>query len=159
MDEGFEVLTLMQTGKARIFPVVLVDKPGGTYWETWLDFLRGHLLRQNLISEDDFNFMQLCDSVECAVEHIVRFYHNYHSSRWVGGRLVLRLQGALSQQLVEQMNTEFDDVFASGKFVQSGALPEETGEPDIAHLPRLVFQPRRRNFGRLRQVIDAVNRE
>jgi uncharacterized protein (TIGR00730 family) len=159
MDEGFEVLTLMQTGKARIFPVVLVDKPGGNYWQTWLDFLRGHLLRQNLISEDDFNFMHLCDSVECAVEHIVRFYHNYHSSRWVGGRLVLRLQRPLSQTLVEQMNTEFADVFTSGKFEQGAALPEETGEPDIAHLPRLVFQPRRRNFGRLRKVIDAVNRE
>lgn len=159
MDEGFEVLTLMQTGKARIFPVVLVDKPGGNYWQTWLDFLRGHLLRQHLISEDDFNLLVQCESVEGAVEHIVRFYHNYHSSRWVGGRLVLRLQRPLSQTLTEQMNTEFADVFASGKFEQSGALPEESGEPDIAHLPRLVFQPRRRNFGRLRQVIDAVNRE
>src|SRR5450432_2791203 len=100
MDEGFEVLTLMQTGKARIFPVVLVDKPGGTYWQTWLEFLRGHLLKLRLISEDDFNFLHHCESVECAVEHIVHFYHNYHSSRWVGPRLVLRLQRALSQKLI-----------------------------------------------------------
>ncbi len=159
MDEGFEVLTLMQTGKARIFPIVLVDKPGGTYWQTWLAFLRGHLLKLNLISEDDFNLLIHCDSVECAVEHIVRFYTNFHSSRWVGGRLVLRLQRPLSAQLIEKMNTEFDDVLASGKFAQSGALPEESGEPDLAHLPRLVFQPKRKNFGRLRTVIDAVNRE
>ncbi len=159
MDEGFEVLTLMQTGKARIFPVVLVDKPGGTYWQTWLAFLRGHLLKLGLISEDDFNFLHHCESVECAVEHIVHFYSNYHSSRWVGGRLVLRLQRPLSQKLIEHMDTEFNDVFASGKFVQSAALPEESNEPNIAHLPRLVFQPRRRNFGRLRKVIDAVNRE
>ncbi len=159
MDEGFEVLTLMQTGKARIFPVVLVDKPGGTYWQTWLDFLRGHLLKLHLISADDFHFLHHCESVECAVEHIARFYHNFHSSRWVGSRLVMRLQRPLSQQLIEHMDTEFDDVFASGKFVQSGPLPEEAGEPDLAHLPRLVFQPRRRNFGRLRRVIDAVNQE
>jgi|694.fasta_scaffold05492_17 hypothetical protein len=159
MDEGFEVLTLMQTGKARIFPFVLVDKPGGTYWQTWLAFLRGHLLKLGLVSEDDFNFLHHCETVECAVEHIAHFYSNYHSSRWVGGKLVIRLQHPLSQKLVEKMDTEFDDVLASGKFVQSAALPEESSEPDIAHLPRLVFQPRRRNFGRLRSVIDAVNRE
>ena len=159
MDEGFEVLTLMQTGKARIFPFVLVDKPGGTYWQTWLAFLRGHLLKLSLVSEDDFNFLHHCETVECAVEHIAHFYSNYHSSRWVGGKLVIRLQHPLSQKLVEKMDTEFDDVLASGKFVQSAALPEESSEPDIAHLPRLVFQPRRRNFGRLRSVIDAVNRE
>ena len=159
MDEGFEVLTLMQTGKSRIFPVVLVDKPGGTYWQTWLAFLRGHLLKLRLISEDDFNFLHHCETVECAVEHIVHFYHNYHSSRWVGGRLVLRLHRPLSQKLIEHMDTEFNDVLGSGKFLQSGALPEESGEPDIADLPRLVFLPRRRNFGRLRKVIDAVNRE
>ncbi len=159
MDEGFEVLTLMQTGKARIFPFVLVDKPGGTYWQTWLDFLRGHLLKLHLISEDDFNFLHHCESVECAVEHIVHFYHNYHSSRWVGGRFVIRMQRPLSRPLVEKLDTEFDDVLATGKFTQNGALPEESGEPDIAHLPRLVFTPKRRNFGRLRAVIDAVNRE
>jgi uncharacterized protein (TIGR00730 family) len=159
MDEGFEVLTLMQTGKARIFPLVLVDKPGGTYWQTWLQFLRDHLLRLHLISSDDFNLLLHCDSVECAVEHIVRFYHNFHSSRWVGSRLVMRLQRALPEKKIEWMDTEFDDVLASGKFVQCGALPEEAGEPELAHLPRLVFQPRRRNFGRLRKVIDAVNQE
>jgi uncharacterized protein (TIGR00730 family) len=159
MDEGFEVLTLMQTGKARIFPVVLVDKPGGTYWQTWLDFLRGHLLKLKLISLDDFHFLHQCKSVGCAVDHIVQFYRNFHSYRWVGGRLVMRLQQALSQKKIEHMDTEFDDVLASGKFVQCEALPEEANEPDLAHLPRLVFQPRRRNFGRLRKVIDAVNEE
>jgi uncharacterized protein (TIGR00730 family) len=157
MDEGFEVLTLMQTGKARIFPLVLVDKPGGTYWQTWLEFLRNHLLKLRLISADDFNFLHHCESVECAVEHIVRFYHNFHSSRWVGSRLIMRLQRPLPQKKIEWMDTEFNDVLASGKFVQSAALPEESGEPEIAQLPRLIFQPHRRNFGRLRKVIDAVN--
>jgi hypothetical protein len=157
MDEGFEVLTLMQTGKARLFPLVLVDKAGGTYWQTWLDFLRNHLLKLRLISPDDFNLLHHCESVECAVEHIVRFYHNFHSYRWVGGRLVMRLQRPLTQKQIERMDTEFNDVLASGKFVQGSALPEESGEPDIAHMPRLIFQPHRRNFGRLRKVIDSVN--
>ncbi|MEQ1850031.1 MAG: TIGR00730 family Rossman fold protein [Chthoniobacteraceae bacterium] len=157
MDEGFEVLTLMQTGKARIFPLVLVDKAGGTYWQTWLDFLHNHLLKLRLISPDDFNLLHHCESVECAVEHIVRFYHNFHSYRWVGGRLVMRLQQPLTQKKIERMDTEFSDVLATGKFAQCSALPEESGEPEIAHLPRLVFQPHRRNFGRLRKVIDAVN--
>jgi len=157
MDEGFEVMTLMQTGKSRIFPLVLLDKPGGTYWQTWLKFLHEHLLKLRLVSPDDFNLLHHCESVECAVEHIVRFYHNFHSSRWVGSRLVMRLQRALPQKLIERMDTEFNDVLASGKFTQSAALPEESNEPDIAQLPRLVFQPHRRNFGRLRKVIDAVN--
>jgi uncharacterized protein (TIGR00730 family) len=157
MDEGFEVLTLMQTGKARLFPLVLVDKAGGTYWQTWLDFLHNHLLKLRLISPDDFNLLHHCETVECAVEHIVRFYHNFHSYRWVGSRLVMRLLRPLSQKKIERMDTEFSDVLASGKFVQGSALPEESGEPDIADLPRLVFQPHRRNFGRLRKVIDAVN--
>ncbi len=159
MDEGFEVLTLMQTGKARIFPLVLVDKPGGTYWQTWLEFLRGHLLTQGLISPDDFNFIIHCESVECAVEHIVKFYRNYHSSRWVGAWLVLRLERPLSEALITRMNTDFADVLASGTFTQGGPLAEEASEPDLAHLPRLAFHPKRRNFGRLRKVFDAVNEE
>jgi uncharacterized protein (TIGR00730 family) len=157
MDEGFEVLTLMQTGKSRIFPLVLVDKAGGTYWQTWLEFLHNHLLKLRLISKDDFNLLHHCESVECAVEHIVRFYHNFHSYRWVGGKLVMRLLQPLTQKKIERMDTEFSDVLATGKFVQGSALPEESGEPEIAHLPRLIFQPHRRNFGRLRKVIDAVN--
>ena len=92
-----------------------------------------------------------------AVEHIVQFYSTFHSYRWVGPRLVMRLQKQLPQEKIEKMDTEFADVLATGKFEQGGALPEETGEPELAHLPRLVFQPHKRNFGRLRQVIDSVN--
>jgi uncharacterized protein (TIGR00730 family) len=158
MDEGFESLTLMQTGKARIFPVVLIDKPGGTYWKTLFEFLHNHLLFHRLISADDFNFIRLSPNVDDAVEHIVHFYHNFHSYRWLGGRLIMRLQKPLPQELIEKMDTEFADVLASGKFEQCEALPEEnTSEPEITHLPRLVFQPHKRNFGRLRRVIDAVN--
>lgn len=157
MDEGFEALTLIQTGKARIMPIVLVDKEGGTYWSTWLEFLKNHLLKLRLISPDDFNLFHNCSNVDCALETIERFYKNFHSYRWVGPKLVMRLQQPLSQKKIEEMDTEFVDILASGKFVQGVALPEESSEPEFAHLPRLIFTPHRRNFGRLRLVIDAVN--
>lgn len=156
MDEGFEALTLMQTGKARIFPLVLVDRPGGTYWTTVLDFLHNHLLRLGLISADDFNFLKLC-TVDEAVEHVLQFYKNFHSYRWVGPRIVMRLQRALPDAKLAAMNAEFADVLATGTFTNSAALPEERGEPEIASLPRLVFQPHKRNFARIRSIIDCVN--
>ena len=157
MDEGFEALTLMQTGKARIFPIVFVDRPNGTYWKTVFDFLHNHLLFHKLISKEDFAFIRLSPSVDDAVEHILQFYSNFHSYRWIGPRLVMRLQKALSQEKLEKMDNEFADALASGKFALAGAFPEESSEAEIAHLPRLVFQPHKRNFGRLRQIIDSVN--
>jgi uncharacterized protein (TIGR00730 family) len=157
MDEGFEAITLMQTGKARIFPVVFVDKPGGSYWQTMFGFLHNHLLANRLVSPEDFHLIHLSTDVDDAVEHIVRFYKNFHSYRWLGARLIIRLQNALPPEVVEKMNTDFADVLASGKFEQGPALAEENSEPEIAQLPRLIFQPHKRNFGKLRAVIDAVN--
>lgn len=159
MDEGFEALTLMQTGKARIMPVVFVDKSGGKYWEELLRFLHDHLLGNRLVSPDDFNLIHHCDSVQCAADHILGFFKNFHSYRWLGPRLIVRLQRKLSETHLQRMNTEFADVLASGKFEQCAAFPEENKEPEIAHLPRLVFQPHKRNFGRLRLVFNAVNDE
>ena len=130
MDEGFEALTLMQTGKARIFPLVLVDHPGGTYWKMVLDFLHNHLLRLGLISEDDFNFLRFC-SVDEAVEHVLQFYKNFHSYRWVGARIVFRMHKGLTVAAVEQLNAEFADLLAAGQIVQDGALPEEKNEPEL----------------------------
>ena len=156
MDEGFEALTLMQTGKARIFPLVLVDHPGGSYWKTVLDFLHNHLLRLGLISADDFNFLHFC-SVDDAVEHVLKFYSNFHSYRWLGPRIIIRLQTALPPAKLADMNKQFSDVLAVGGFEMFDALPEEKSEPEIANLPRLVFTPHKRNFARIRKVIDVVN--
>jgi len=89
MDEGYEALTLMQTGKSQLMPLVLVDKPGGTYWKTWDKHIREHLLRDKLISADDLNLYQITDSAEEAVKIVTRFYRNYHSARWVKDALVL----------------------------------------------------------------------
>ena len=158
MDEGFEALTLMQTGKALIIPIVLIDRADGEYWETWMRFLTDHLLKQGLISEEDFNFIQIAHNAEDAIAEIVGFYKVYQSSRWVGSQLVLRLSHRLTSGAVAELNREFADLLRSGKIEQTSALPEEKNQPEIADLPRLVFTPHRTAFGRYRRLIDAVNR-
>jgi hypothetical protein len=157
MDEGFEVLTLMQTGKARIIPVVCVDRPDGTYWKTWFRFLDDHLLRLGLVSPDDFSLFKMCNTVDEAVEEIARFYKIYHSYRWVGQRLVIRVQKRLTEAAVGVVNAAFGDMLNGSQITQGPALPEEHNEPEFADLPRLVMTPKRKNFGRLRKLIDAVN--
>ncbi|HEX3817790.1 MAG TPA: TIGR00730 family Rossman fold protein [Chthoniobacterales bacterium] len=157
MDEGFEALTLMQTGKALIIPIVLLDRPDGDYWETWMAFLRDHLLKQGLISPDDFNFIKIAHDVEEAVAEIVGFYKNYQSSRWVGSKLVYRLLHRLTSAALAQLNEEFADMLRSGTIEQGGPLPQEQNQPEIAQLPRLVFTPHRSAFGRYRQLINAIN--
>lgn len=158
MDEGFEALTLMQTGKALIIPIVLLDRPDGDYWETWMSFLTDHLLKQGLISPEDFNFIKIAHNVDEAVAEIIGFYKNYQSSRWVGSRLVYRLLHRLTSKALVELNAEFADILRSGKIEQSGPLPQEKNQPELTHLPRLVFTPHRYAFGRYRQLLDAVNR-
>jgi len=157
MDEGFEVLTLMQTGKARILPIVFVDEPGGSYWNTWVHFLSDHLLEAGLVSEDDFDFFKITDSVEDAVEEILQFYRNFQSYRWVGKTFVLRMLHRLTPESLKDLNAEFEDIILKGVIEQGEALPEEANEPEIATQPRLIFNPRIVSFGRFRQLIDAVN--
>lgn len=157
MDEGFEVLTLMQTGKARILPVVMVDKPGGRYWETWLRFLRDDLLQLGLISADDFHLFKMTHSVDEAIAEIAQFYRVFRNYRWVGHRLVMRLEQKLAPAGLARLNTDFADILVGGEIVQTTPLPAEHNEPELAALPRLVLSPKRKNFGRIRQLIDAVN--
>jgi uncharacterized protein (TIGR00730 family) len=157
LDEGFEALTLMQTGKGLIIPIVLIDQPNGSYWESWKRFLTEHLLKQGLISEDDFNFIKIVHNVEEAVGEILLFYRNYNSSRWVGSQLVIRIHKALKEIALDDINHRFTDLLREGKIVQSGALPQEQNQPDLANLPRLILTPHRHEFGRYRQLIDAIN--
>jgi uncharacterized protein (TIGR00730 family) len=157
LDEGFEVLTLMQTGKARLIPMVMVDKPGGRYWETWHSFLAEYLLNLGLVSEDDFHLFKMTHDVDEAIAEIARFYRVFRSYRWVGQRMVIRLQSRLVPGALAKLKRDFADVLNGSELTLTTALPEEHGEPDIAHLPRLVLTPRRKNFGRIRQMIDAIN--
>jgi uncharacterized protein (TIGR00730 family) len=158
MDEVFEALTLIQTGKTQIHPIVLVDAKGGTYWKFWERFLREHLFRLALISETDFSLFKVTDDIEEAVGEITGFYRVFHSYRYVGDKLVMRLAKRLAEGEVERLNGEFGDLVKAGRMVQRGALEEEGDEPEMGMLGRLVFRHQRRDFGRLRQLIDAINR-
>jgi uncharacterized protein (TIGR00730 family) len=157
MDEGFEVLTLMQTGKARIIPVVMVDRPGGEYWTTWFRFLDEHLLRMGLVSVDDFSLFKMCNSVDEAIAEIAQFYKNFHSYRWVGQKMVIRVRQRLTAKAIDVINAAFADVLRDNQVTQGRALSQEHNEPDIENLPRLIFTPKRKNFGRFRKLIDAIN--
>ena len=157
MDETFEVLTLMQTGKARVIPVVLLDRPGGTYWQMWMRFLNEHLLRLGFISRDDFHMFKIVRDVDEAVNEILQFYKVYNSVRWVGEQLVVRLSHSLTSAAVAGLNQQFADLIRKGRIIQGRALPPEKNEPEIWNLPRLILTPHRRDFGRFRGLIDAIN--
>ena len=157
MDETFEILTLMQTGKGRIIPVVMLDRPGGDYWQTWMKFQTEYLFKLGLVSAEDFSFFKIAHDVDEAVHEILQFYKVYHSARWVGEQLVLRICRPLTKNAVVDLNKNFADVVREGEIVQGSALRQEKNEPEIWNLPRIVLTPHRNNFGRLRQLIDAIN--
>jgi hypothetical protein len=158
-DEAFEALTLIQTGKSHIFPIVMVDEPGGSYWKLWLRFIEEGLVVRGYISPHDTRLFRVTDSVEEAVREVAGFYRVYHSMRYVRGELVLRLHKPLNTHLLEQIRWEFGDILAGGTFEQVVALPEEANEPELAHMPRLKFRFDRHAMGRLRQLIDVINAE
>ena len=110
MDEGYEALTLMQTGKSQLMPLVLIDRPGGTYWKTWDKHVREHLLRDQLISPDDLNLYQITDDTDQAVKMITRFYRNFHSSRFVKELFVIRLKHAPPASALQALNEDFADL-------------------------------------------------
>ena len=157
MDEVFEALTLVQTGKTQVYPIVCLDAPGGTYWKSWKQFVEEHLYRLGMISESDFALFTVTDDVDEAIAEIKKFYEVYHSYRYVGDKLVVRLQAPLTEAALAKLNEDFAEIIKSGKMVQCGALSEEKSEPDLEEMPRIVFRHRRRNFGRLREFFNAIN--
>lgn len=159
LDEGLEVLTLLQTGKRDLVPVVLLDEPDGDYWRRFDRFIREVLLENELISAEDLSLYKLTNSVDEAVAEILNFYRVYHSMRYVKSRLVFRLKQPPSDELLDSLNSQFADILQEGRIESSGPLPEERDDPDLAELPRLVFAFNRRNLGRLREMIDCINRD
>jgi uncharacterized protein (TIGR00730 family) len=156
-DEGFEVLTLVQTGKSHPQPIVMLQAPGSDYWKRWDAFIREQLLSQHLINDEDLSLFKIFESEEAAVEEIETFYRTYHSSRFVHRHLVLRLRNPLTPDQLAMLDREFGDMLVGGGFRLQGPFPEESDEPELAELPRLVFHYNRRSAGRLRQLIDRVN--
>lgn len=159
-DELFETLTLVQTGRSHIMPIVLVEglNVDGTsrgYWHDWQEFVRDELLRNGWISPEDMALFRIVQTPQEAVDEVLRFYRRYHSNRYVRDHLVLRLNAPLPSADLERIASEFRPLFASGTVEQRGALSEERGEH--AHLTRLVFHHTRRDFGMLRRLIDRIN--
>jgi uncharacterized protein (TIGR00730 family) len=158
LDEAMESLTLLQTGKRYPLPLIFIEEPGGRYWSQCLVFFQNELLQRGFISESDFNLFERVDSIEKAIDRINRFYRCYHSLRYVGDQLVIRLNAPLAKECIRDLAAQFTDILRpGGGMVLSAALPEEDNEPEIAGLPRLVVDFNQVNFGRLRQLIDAIN--
>ena len=157
-DEAMETLTLVQTGKRAPLPLILLDSPGGTYWTSWVAFIEKELLSRGYISATDFDLFEVVDSADAALESIDRFYRRYHSMRYVGDQLVVRLTSAISQREAAALKQRFSDMLRPGGDLRlSEPLAEEADEPEIADLPRLVVDFNRQDFGRLRKLIDALN--
>jgi uncharacterized protein (TIGR00730 family) len=157
LDEGYEAITLMQTGKGQLMPLVLLDQPGDDYWKTWDKNIREQLLRNQMISPDDLNLYQITDSADEAVEIITRFYLNFHSTRFVKDLFVIRLRNAPAESAVSALNGDFSDIIVLGRIKSIKPTPEEIEDNDHLNLARIAFNFNRRDYGRLRQLIDVLN--
>lgn len=153
-DEAFEVLTLVQTGKSSVVPIVLLEGAGGSYWTEWMSLVRGSLLDGKFISPEDLNLFYIAEDAGDAADHVQRFYRNYHSSRYVGDDLVIRIREPLRDEAVERLNDEFGSLVREGRIRQTAALAEES---DHIELPRIVFHHTRRQWGLVRLLIDRIN--
>ncbi|MDG2201400.1 MAG: LOG family protein [Phycisphaerales bacterium] len=153
-DELFEALTLIQTGKSNLIPIVLLEGTDGVYWEHWENYIEKSLGDNGWISPEDFSLIYRASSPEDACSHILNFYRGYHSKRYVGDHLVIRLRHALEPAHLDELNTEFSDLVHTGAIEQSAALPEESDHLD---LPRIMFHHHRRGWARVRQMIDRIN--
>ena len=156
-DEGFEILTLAQTGKSDPQPIICLQAPGCDYWDDWSAFVTRQLLTRKLINEEDMSLFTIVDSAEAAVSQILRFYRRYHSIRFVGRELAMRLKQTITPEQLEQLRDRFADLLSDGTFELRGPLAEELDEPTLRDLPRLVFNFNRRSTGRLRQLISHLN--
>ncbi|HEX5472903.1 MAG TPA: TIGR00730 family Rossman fold protein [Lacipirellulaceae bacterium] len=163
LDEAFEVLTLLQTGKRELMPLVFLDAPGGSYWTDWLAYVRKHLLAGKMIGSEDASLFRVTDSVEETVAEILCFYRVFYKMQYENNRLVLQLCERLNESRLRALQSEFRDILATGEFRQEDQ--STNGADDSDHQPnptapirsRLIFHFNRRSLGRLRQLIDAIN--
>ncbi len=156
-DEGFEILTLAQTGKSDPQPIVCLQAPGCDYWDDWYNFVTRQLLNRHLINPEDLSLFKITTSVDDAIDEIRRFYRRFHSIRYVGRLLAIRLKTGISPEQVAGLHNTFGDLLSEGTFELRGPLPEELDEPELKDLPRLAFTSNRRSASRLRQLIDHLN--
>lgn len=157
MDEGFEVLTLVQTGKSVPTPIVFVESPGQNFWGAWQEYVNNHLLKNGLISKQDLNLYKVTSSIPEAVEEVSKFFRNYHSVRYTRDELVMRLRVAPDETQLAEIQERFKDITVGGKFRVTAAMPMEKDEPTLKDMPRLAFQFNRRDHGKLRLLINYLN--
>lgn len=158
LDEAMEILTLVQTGKRAPLPILLLDIPGGTYWRRWEELMREELLGRGAVSPSDFFLFRRMESPEEAVSRINQFYRRYHSLRYAGPRLVIRLRDLPDPFPLDELRAGFADILSPGGDLElSGPLPVEKDEPELLSLPRLIVDFNRTDFGRLVQFIDRLN--
>ncbi len=157
MDEAFELLTLIQTGKANVVPIVCLQAPGSDYWTRWMDFVSHQLLPGSFISESDLSLLKIFDNAEAAANEIHHFYRNFHSYRFVKESLVIRMRHPLTTAQLKEVRSRFRDLAPNGAIVQGKALAPEYDDPEVVSLPRLIVPYHRQDAGRLRQLIDWLN--
>jgi uncharacterized protein (TIGR00730 family) len=156
-DEFFECLTLCQTGRTTPRPMVLMDKKGGDYWKQWDIFVQEQLIARGLIVKEDRSLYKITDDIDEACQYISSFYSVYHSCRWVGNLFVIRLNFEITDEHLDRLNDNFSDILIKGKIERSQALPKEANEQHIIDLPRLIMHFNQHSFGRLQELITAIN--
>ena len=157
LDEGFELLTLIQTGKSDLHPIVFMESPGTNYWPPMIDFIRDTQLEMGLVSESDLSLFFYTTDPDAASEHIRHFYANYHSQRYASGKLILRLVKGPTEDELSEINDEFADIVVSGRIESVEPVRAEIDEGDGVEFDRIAFEFDRQHFGRLRQLIDRLN--
>lgn len=157
LDEGFELLTLVQTGKSDVHPIVLMEAEGAGYWDPIMDFIENVQVAKHLVSESDRSLYFYTTDATMAADHIEHFYSNYHSQRYHSGKLILRMHRAPDDTMMEHLNQEFSDIVVDGKIVTTEPTAAEIEDDDALDRERITFLFDRRHFGRLRQMIDQLN--
>ncbi len=159
-DEGFETLTLVQTGKAAPRPIICLDPPGSTYWKSWKQFLVKELVKRHMVDPDDLGMIHFTKDPHDAVRVITHFYRNYHSSRYIGDRLIIRMKHALSAKKLKALNRDFKSILKQGTIQQyMKPFEEEENEPHTFDLPRLALYFNRRHFACMIRMINRINED
>ncbi|MDD5109360.1 MAG: TIGR00730 family Rossman fold protein [Candidatus Omnitrophica bacterium] len=158
-DEGFEVLTLIQTGKSKPRPIVLMEPPGSAYWADWKRFVSNHLFKKGFINKEDFSLFCIVKSTDQAIKYIEDFYKVYHSLRYVAGLTVMRLNKKLTDKTLNILNQKFKDILVCGEICLASATQEEIEKGEYPQLPRLIMNFNMRDYGRLCEMISVINQD
>jgi len=153
------MITLMQTGKSRPRPIVLMEPKGSAYWDAWMHFVKSQLVAKGFISQEDLKLVHIARSVDAAVRYIEDFYRVYHSIRYVSGLAVIRLNRMVSQKTLKYINSKFKDILSEGDIRAVPPTDKEIKENEFLDLPRLALHFNMRDYGRLCEMIRAINRD